>query len=327
LSQSADQLSIRRCGYWLSLEGAPPSTASRSVRVTIPLENIISPNAVRTLLQRLSLLASDRFSAFEVAMPDIIACPACGGKLRVSEELHGQKVRCPMCNHIFDSSSESKPPAAPLRAPQDLLLDLTLDERSSPPSTASSGAPGLLGAVELTSSSEQLPTSAESPPPPPRRAGKRLDQDMPNLRRMGLRRDAEPDHGAVVLSLGIVSLALILIWCATPLGAILGLVAWIMGQTDLRKMKNGQMDDQNRGMTQAGWICGILGTSLNSLVMLSCGLLIGAIWYSEMSRTPNTQPIPVTRPIRPLLQKRVVPPPNVPPREKNANRDQAPPRR
>jgi hypothetical protein len=133
---------------------------------------------------------------------------------------------------------------------------------------------------------------------------------------LGRRRDAEPDRGAVVLSLGIVSLALILIWCATPVGAILGLVAWIMGQTDLRKMKRGQMDDQNRGMTQAGWICGILGALLNGLVMLSCGLFLSAIWYNEVSRPPNTQPIPATRPIRPLPQERVFPPPNNPPREK-----------
>lgn len=52
LSQSPDQLAIRQCAYWLSLEGAPSSTASRSVRVTIPLENVFSPESVRTLLQR-----------------------------------------------------------------------------------------------------------------------------------------------------------------------------------------------------------------------------------------------------------------------------------
>lgn len=246
-------------------------------------------------------------------MPDIIACPSCGGKLHISEELRGQKVRCPMCNHTFDSPTEPEPPAVPFRAPQDLPLDLTLDEPSSPPPVPSSRAPGLFGATEWTPSSEQPPTSAEAAP---HRSGKRFGQDVPNLRRLGPRRDAEPDRGVVVLSLGIVSLALILIWCATPLGAILGLVAWIMGQADLRKMKRGQMDDQNRGMTQAGWICGILGTLLNGLVMLSCGLFIGVLCYSEMSRTPNTQPIPVTRPVRPPPQKRVVPPPNNPPREK-----------
>ncbi len=243
-------------------------------------------------------------------MPDIVACPSCGGKLRIAEELHGQKVRCPTCNHIFDSAAEMEHPADPFRAPHDLPLDLTLDEPSSSPAAPPSTAPGPFGAVELTPFSEQ-PASAETPagPPPqapPRRTDKRLDHDLPSLRRLRPRLDTEPDRGAVVLALGIISLALILVWCATPVGAILGLVAWIMGQIDLRKMKSGQMDDQNRGMTQAGWICGILGTVLNGLVMLGCGMFIGAIWFSEMSRVPNTQPIPKTQPVVP---KRLNPPP------------------
>lgn len=52
LIQSPDQLAIRHCAYWLSLAGAPPSTASRSVRVTIPRENVFSAESVRTLLER-----------------------------------------------------------------------------------------------------------------------------------------------------------------------------------------------------------------------------------------------------------------------------------
>lgn len=52
LSQSPDQLAIRHCAYWLSLEGAPLSMASRSVRVKIPMENVFSPESVRTLMQR-----------------------------------------------------------------------------------------------------------------------------------------------------------------------------------------------------------------------------------------------------------------------------------
>lgn len=52
LSQLPDQLSIRHCAYWLSLEGAQASMATRSVRVTIPLENVFSPESLRTLLQR-----------------------------------------------------------------------------------------------------------------------------------------------------------------------------------------------------------------------------------------------------------------------------------
>src|SRR5262245_33589324 len=36
LSQSPDALLLRHCAYWASLRGAAPTTASSSVRVTIP---------------------------------------------------------------------------------------------------------------------------------------------------------------------------------------------------------------------------------------------------------------------------------------------------
>jgi predicted Zn finger-like uncharacterized protein len=260
----------------------------------------------------------------EIAMPDIIACPSCGGKLRVPDTLRGQKVRCPACNHTFVSAAEPESPAAPPRAPHDLPLELSLDE-SSPPPAPSPGAPGLFGAVELKSASEETPPSAGSSPPPeprrrPRLAERQGDSDLPDIRRFGPRRDAEPDRGSTVLALGIISLAGVMVWCVpligfilVPICAILGLIAWVMGQIDLAKMKRGQMDDTGRGMTQAGWICGIIGTVLNCLLMLACGLFVGGLWYSEMNRPPNTRPIPVTRPVRPVAPKGVNPPPVNPP--------------
>lgn len=236
-------------------------------------------------------------------MPLIIACPSCGGKLRITEALYGQKVRCPTCNHTFDGPGEPPPQDAP-RAPQDLPLDLSLDEPSSPSQFAPPGS--LVGAVEVQSSGDNPPASAkeEAPAAPrrPHRAEKRLDFDVRDLRRLGPRRDAEPDRGTVVLVLGIISLACLTV--CVPIGAILGLSAWIMGQTDLRKMKSGRMDTAGRGTTQAGWICGILGTLLNGLIMLSCCGFIGVMWYNDVNRPPLTRPVPVTRP-----QLRRPPPP------------------
>ena len=246
-------------------------------------------------------------------MPAIIACPSCGGKLRVADELRGQRVRCPACQHIFDSAAEVGPTAGPPHASQDLPLDLTLDDPSSPPTSPLDDPGGLTGAIELKRSSDEPSPSPEpkptTEPPPPRRPRTSLDQDTPDIRRMGPRRDAEPDRGTVVLTLGIISLALILVWCTAPIGAVLGLIAWIMGQIDLRKMKRGQMDSENRGMTQAGWICGILGTILNGLIMLSCGVLVGTVWYDSVSRLPNTTPIPATRPAAPPPPKKMPRPP------------------
>lgn len=262
-------------------------------------------------------------------MPVIVACPSCGGKLRVGDALLGQKVRCPACRHTFESTAPQPSPPAP----QDLPLQLSLDDPSSPPSPAPSAETGgLIGAIEIKSSKQDEPTPPprlpkssppDTPPPsePPRRSASRwageqeYDWEMPDLRRRQSRRDAEPDRGAIVLSLGIISLACLMVWCA-PVGVLLGLAAWIMGQSDLRKMKSGLMDVNGRGMTRGGWICGILGVVLNGLITLGCGGLIGFIWYNEMSRPPNTQPIPIMRPAPPRPQKGGFPPPQNPPPRK-----------
>lgn len=256
-------------------------------------------------------------------MPVIIACPSCGGKLRVPDALRGQKVRCPACHHTFDSTAEPDSPSAAPRSSQDRPLDLSLGEPSAPPSAPPSATPGLIGAIELSRSPAEPSSPSETPQPPPRRRNERIDRDIPDLRRWGPRRDAEPDRGVLVLSLGIISLTGLLVWCIpvigflmVPICALMGLAAWIIGQIDLGKMKRGQMDDRNRGLTQAGWICGILGVVLNSLMTLTCGIFLGGIWYDAVSRFPNTRPLPATRPAQPMPApppKRAFPPRNNPP--------------
>lgn len=52
LGQSPHELSLRHCAYWLSLEGYPATTSTRTTRVAIPLANVFSVEAVRTLLRQ-----------------------------------------------------------------------------------------------------------------------------------------------------------------------------------------------------------------------------------------------------------------------------------
>ena len=42
----------------------------------------------------------------------------------------------------------------------------------------------------------------------------------------------------------------------------LGIVAWVMGNGDLKEMDAGAMDPSGRSMTNAGRICGMIGTIL-----------------------------------------------------------------
>ena len=103
------------------------------------------------------------------------------------------------------------------------------------------------------------------------------DEDYP--RRSPLtgprRRDTEPHRGVLILVLGIISLMFTVFIMCYGLGLLvglpLGITAWVLGNGDLRKIKNREMDEEGLGMTQAGWICGIIGTILHSLGLLSCG--------------------------------------------------------
>ena len=49
VSQTPEELTVRRCAYWLSLEGFPEVAVARSIRVPIPRANVFSAEAVRNL--------------------------------------------------------------------------------------------------------------------------------------------------------------------------------------------------------------------------------------------------------------------------------------
>jgi hypothetical protein len=70
---------------------------------------------------------------------------------------------------------------------------------------------------------------------------------------------ARPHRGGMILTFGILGLAL----CV-----ILGVVAWIMGRSDLDEMRTGTMDSSGEGLTRAGMICGIVS------VVLTVGTLV-----------------------------------------------------
>lgn len=71
----------------------------------------------------------------------------------------------------------------------------------------------------------------------------------------------QPHRGALVLTLGIVSLIANCFF-------IPGILAWVYGRGDLKKMDAGQMDPEGRGITMAGMILGIISTALIGLLAL-----------------------------------------------------------
>ena len=170
-------------------------------------------------------------------MPTTVTCPSCSRELRVPENLLGQMVKCPACSQTFSAAVAEARPAPP------------------PP--------------------------REPPPEPPvvRRESRRRyhdedddyqddDYDEPRRRRRRGRRGEylAPDRGVVILVLGICALV-------TGLGIILGPMAWIMGNNDLKEIRAGRMDPAGEGNTNAGRICGMIATILSAI-----GVCFGCAW-------------------------------------------------
>ena len=266
-------------------------------------------------------------------MPIIVSCPSCSGQLRVADDLIGRKVRCPACSTTFEAASASPLPQDEPPEPQkvDAWKFLDLELKADPPPAR----PPIVARPMLELDEEEIPTAPRDPSPRrdeprPRLAddhddmfrckvcgrlchndarrcshcGERFDrdedEDRPRRRpRRDDRRDTEPHRAGFVLSMGIVSLVLLLVcW---PLSIVFGLIAWICGRGDLRKIANGSMDPEGESSTQAGWICGIIGTCLSAVVWLGCGTIIGISWYEQIENS------------RRMNQQRFVPPPRVAP--------------
>lgn len=175
-------------------------------------------------------------------MPIVVECPSCGQKLKVPENLEGKKVRCSKCQGTFTAEAPAPPPPPP-EEPAEQPPDDDYDDR------------------------------------PKRRSKRRRDDEDDGYR-------GAPGRGGMLLTFGIVSIAgaVLTLACsiipyaqfcslAIPfIGLTFGILAWVMGGGDLKKIKAGSISQQAKGTTQGGYICGIVGTILNGLILF-CGCI------------------------------------------------------
>jgi len=75
-----------------------------------------------------------------------------------------------------------------------------------------------------------------------------------------------PHRGGLILLLGISSTVLLCSLGLGPVGLALGILAWTLGNRDLAKMKNGDMDYAGHGMTGAGVGWAQVGTLFNAIL-------------------------------------------------------------
>jgi hypothetical protein len=170
-------------------------------------------------------------------MQNTIPCPSCRRELRVPDQLIGKLVKCPVCATTFTASASEPSPPVDVEAEQE------------------------------TYRAQGEPVPEDIPEEPGE------DDYEPRPVRSRRRRRFYVEHrGALVLTLGILSLVM------CPL-QILGPIAWTMGNNDLAAMRSGRMDPSGEGITQAGRICGIIGTAFLAVSCISiCGFgFLGAV--------------------------------------------------
>jgi hypothetical protein len=54
LTHSESDLTLRRCGYWISLRGEPDISNSVSVTVNIPRTQVLTPDSLRAMMVRIN---------------------------------------------------------------------------------------------------------------------------------------------------------------------------------------------------------------------------------------------------------------------------------
>lgn len=79
----------------------------------------------------------------------------------------------------------------------------------------------------------------------------------------------KPHRGTMLIIFGVLGL----ICCI-----IFGILAWVMGQGDLKEMAAGRMDPSGEGITKAAKILGIISVVLNVLGLLVWGLMMAGIF-------------------------------------------------
>jgi len=171
-------------------------------------------------------------------MSETVTCPSCDRPLRVPDDLLGHQVKCPACASTFTANA-----AGP--APRD-------DPEPDRPRRRS----------------DHFARRDEDEPRPRRAAARRddyedEDEDRPRRGGRGVsRRNLAPHRGGMILGLGIASLFFM------PL--VLGPIAWLMGNADLKEIRAGRMDPEGESQTNTGRICGMISTLLGAVVMVGC---------------------------------------------------------
>ncbi len=202
---------------------------------------------------------------------ELLTCPACGCRVQVADALLGRPVRCIGCKHSFLAAAEpaappSPPRETPARPPYPDDAEGSNDERG--PFCPGCGRRVTWADLRCPYCGEELEAEDEN-----QRARRRSAESI--------RRDYERHRGSLILSLGNVSMIVGgLSLCTFGVGAFIsvpvGILALLMANRDLERMREGRMDPSGKARTEtgrtgavAGIILGVIFASFYALVYLA----------------------------------------------------------
>jgi predicted Zn finger-like uncharacterized protein len=204
---------------------------------------------------------------------ELLTCPACGCSVQVADALLGRRVRCIGCQHTFVAAAGQAPPP-PARREMPPLPRLAVPPRiDDEDAVASEGGPFCPGCGRRIGWRDSFcPHCGEELEPE--------DGPRPSWRRPAdlVRRDYEPHHGRLILGLGNLSMIVGgLALCSFGIGAVVsvpvGILAWLMANRDLERMRDGLMDPSGKSQTLTGRTGAIAGVILGVIFSAFYALL------------------------------------------------------
>lgn len=214
-------------------------------------------------------------------MPIETQCTTCGKTLRVGDEHAGSQARCPACSSVFvvpggavqaEVAATATPierwtmktPEGQVYGPVDKAeLDRWLTEgriAADCELRCGDAAPWRPADEYYSVLKPRLRTPLANP-------FTDLQAAAPVAEAVAPRPYLVPHRGGMILAFGIIA------WVFTC--PIFSVVAWMLGASDLREMREGRMEPSGMGLTQAGHILGVIYSVLwLALVVIALFILV-----------------------------------------------------